>query len=68
MQSELRKCKDEKKRRELEGRVKEYDEVCVTIDVRTCINICRCTTFKIYPRTIVDTRITHHVPLRFHVH
>ena len=31
MQLELRQCKDEEKRRELQGRLKEYDEVSINV-------------------------------------
>ena len=47
LQSELRQCKDEEKRRELEERLKEYDEV--SINVIMLITICQ------FPCTEVDT-------------
>ena len=31
LQSELRQCEDEEKRRELEERLKEYDEVSINV-------------------------------------
>ena len=41
MQSKLRQCKDEEKRRELQERVKEYDEVSINVFC-TLITICHC--------------------------